>query len=440
MDLQKMIGEPVTHKLPSLGNGTITDAFEKDRFKYIQVSFPAAGKELTFVFPDVFTESKLLSSDSSVIADILDEVTPKPVVSPPTPKPKLKPRPAAKDGSSGTYGRFEREYPRHAVIMREGAFYSAHNESARVLAHAMDYKLGIDMYGRPTTGGPDANSIEAGLRAVKFSFVIVENKAVTTRFDGRDPFKFLNLKDVADTGDADDPQITAENVDSAPQGSASSVTLDDLDWLIEFDEEIAKNGTPYYKSLYPYVPVYMLQQFPDYAKTTYAILDYKNMREPAFSKATQELIPVIVEMVNESKFGNAILVPVPTSQVGHIPATSESIRIITSKNLHDAGLTAEKAVYSGRGLLQRIKDVPKAHLQKSDERATVDVHVESMKCGRDILPDDCLYVLMDDIVTSGTQLRACKQVLMGCGISYENIVAVTVGETFYPPVNEGELQ
>ena len=78
--------------------------------------------------------------------------------------------------------------------MREGAFYSAHNESAHVLAHAMDYKIGFDMYDRPTTGGPDGNRIEAGLRSVKFSYIIVEDGSVTSRYDGRDPFEFLKLK------------------------------------------------------------------------------------------------------------------------------------------------------------------------------------------------------------------------------------------------------
>ncbi len=238
MEIKSLIGEPVTHKLPSLGIGTITNAYEKDRFKYITVFFPAAEKELTLVLPEVFTESKLLSSDSPVVNDLLGSFKPKPVIQPAAPE-KLKPvrHSSPKDGKSGTYGRFEREYPNHAVIMREGAFYSAHNESAYVLAHAMDYKLGYDMYGRPTTGGPDANVIEAGLRSVKFSFIIVEDKEVKTRFDGRDPFVFLKLKDGSfspdiKTGPPDEHIKVSEN------HASGSDNDDDFAWFEEFDEEV----------------------------------------------------------------------------------------------------------------------------------------------------------------------------------------------------------
>ncbi len=199
MEIRELIGESVNHKISRLGDGVITDAFEKDQFKYIKVFFPSEEKDLTFVFPSVFTENELLTSESEIVNKAISEAAPvKPAVPSPAVKPKPKPKPSLKDGSSGTYARFEREYPNHAVIMREGAFYSAHNDSAYVLAHAMDYKIGIDMYGRPSTGGPDASIIEAGLKAVGFSFVIVEDRQIVTRFDGRDPFLFLNLKEASD--------------------------------------------------------------------------------------------------------------------------------------------------------------------------------------------------------------------------------------------------
>ena len=82
MDIKKLVGEAVTHNLSSLGTGMIVDAYEADRHIYIKVFFPAAGKEMIFVFPDIFIDNKLLSSESIIVNVALEESAPKPAEKP----------------------------------------------------------------------------------------------------------------------------------------------------------------------------------------------------------------------------------------------------------------------------------------------------------------------------------------------------------------------
>lgn len=95
--------------------------------------------------------------------------------------------------TSSKYKKYEELYPQHVIVMKEGFFYSAHNDSASVLNYVLDYKLAEDYRGRISTGGPDAEKIAGALKDNDFSFIIVESGKITEEYAGRNAFSFLNI-------------------------------------------------------------------------------------------------------------------------------------------------------------------------------------------------------------------------------------------------------
>ena len=111
----------------------------------------------------------------------------------------------------GLYSRFEKEYPNHAIIMKEGYFYSAHNKSAIVLNILLGYRTTSDFFGRVTTGGPDCKKIIAAFRKENISFILVCEGKVASRIDGDDPFAKYGIEEVGDTagdGESEEGSIT----------------------------------------------------------------------------------------------------------------------------------------------------------------------------------------------------------------------------------------
>lgn len=97
--------------------------------------------------------------------------------------------------TKGAYARFEAEFPQYAILMKEGYFYAAHNKSALVLNAVLGYKLAVDFYKRPTTGGPSYEKIAAALRVKGIGFVLISRGVLVDRFDGEDPFKKYEIDD-----------------------------------------------------------------------------------------------------------------------------------------------------------------------------------------------------------------------------------------------------
>lgn len=111
----------------------------------------------------------------------------------------------------GVYAKMENDYPEHAVIMKEGFFFSAHNKSAYVLRWSMDYNIGLDMFGRPTTGGPDIDKIVNTLMVNNISFIVVESGAIVTKFDGDNPFDNMERLETRTFASTQTPTPTNES-------------------------------------------------------------------------------------------------------------------------------------------------------------------------------------------------------------------------------------
>ena len=94
-----------------------------------------------------------------------------------------------KTSTGGAYAQFEAAYPKYAIIMTEGYFFAAHNKSAFVLNRVLQYKVALDYYKRPSTGGPDYEKISAVFQEEGISFLLVSKGELVERFDGEDPFE-----------------------------------------------------------------------------------------------------------------------------------------------------------------------------------------------------------------------------------------------------------
>ncbi|MCD7821972.1 MAG: hypothetical protein LUG64_07175 [Clostridiales bacterium] len=73
MNISLMIGEPVIHS--SLGAGVIQNAEETAERYYIYVSFGEEERTRKFIFPQIFTENRKLSTTSKVILNVIAEAT-----------------------------------------------------------------------------------------------------------------------------------------------------------------------------------------------------------------------------------------------------------------------------------------------------------------------------------------------------------------------------
>ena len=76
MNYEIVIGEKVLHKQKSLGSGTIQKIMDNPSgLYYIDVQFGLASETKRFNFPEIFTNMKLLSTESDVVLSAISDIT-----------------------------------------------------------------------------------------------------------------------------------------------------------------------------------------------------------------------------------------------------------------------------------------------------------------------------------------------------------------------------
>lgn len=166
------------------------------------------------------------------------------------------------------------------------------------------------------------------------------------------------------------------------------------------------------------------------------ILSYKDGDDGTIiSSITNELMEAITFISNykiRDKI-NIVLVAIPSSKVlNRKKATMrKSINIIEkwyNSGIVEHNFGCDKKILNQKDLLKRVKDVPTAHL--GEGRADCYQHVKSIKCdGECICNEDTVYIILDDITTSGASMKAGKQILINNGVKEENIYALVIGAT-----------
>lgn len=84
------------------------------------------------------------------------------------------------------YTEWENEYPEHVIVRKENFFYTARNESAKVIHNILGYKLLRDKKNNIKVGGPKKNTIVEGLASNKINYIIIENSKIVQKeeFEG----------------------------------------------------------------------------------------------------------------------------------------------------------------------------------------------------------------------------------------------------------------
>ena len=170
------------------------------------------------------------------------------------------------------------------------------------------------------------------------------------------------------------------------------------------------------------------------------ILDYKDDNfDFVIDEFTGDMIKFIEFFSNfglDSNFDKLYLIPIPSSTRERDKNSSmkKSINIIENKfqeGLLNFNENHEIEIVNGNGYLIRYIDIPPAHL--SDKRPTYNDHIRTIKFnGKNISNSiNSAFLLMDDITTSGTIMKACENILVKNGIYRDNIYKFAIGRTVY---------
>lgn len=152
--------------------------------------------------------------------------------------------------TGGVYAQFEATYPKHAIIMTEGYFFAAHNKSAFVMNHVLHYKVALDYYKRPSTGGPDYKKISSAFHEEGISFLLVSKGELVEQIDGEDPFEKYSInEDACETfvskemseysANTDIENAAPKNISSKPMGYPHNLLKELLPDREEYPSDIA---------------------------------------------------------------------------------------------------------------------------------------------------------------------------------------------------------
>ncbi|WP_295590706.1 UvrD-helicase domain-containing protein [uncultured Methanobrevibacter sp.] len=176
---------------------------------------------------------------------------------------------------------------------------------------------------------------------------------------------------------------------------------------------------------------------PNKVEISKIILNYKDSIDEnivnIFTKEIMENINLISNKEIDDEIDKIALIAVPSSKVSKKNKSTMRKTINIIEEWHDKGIAQtnfgfKKEIINYKDLLERIKDVPTAHL--GEGRANCEQHVESIKCNQDnLVKEKVAFIILDDITTTGATMKACKQILINEGIDEENIYSLAIGAT-----------
>lgn len=187
-----------------------------------------------------------------------------------------------------------------------------------------------------------------------------------------------------------------------------------------------------------YIPKSLWEQYP-YKVTAFSrgLLDFKNTTKgPLWSDYTIELLCAVSKLVNDTPSGikSAYLACVPSSDPDGRTTMINSIKMIT--DLYVDGTAAaftdcKKPLIDASGLFIRTKQIRSSHMcaVRGEPRPTIAEHLDTLSIRPGYYPQDALFIIMDDIVTRGNSLWACRKLLLDAGIYKSSIRLLAFGKT-----------
>lgn len=154
------------------------------------------------------------------------------------------------------------------------------------------------------------------------------------------------------------------------------------------------------------------------------ILKYKDLDKEIHEIYTQKLLQAIIEIAIKYELSKReiVLVPVPSSESRKLNAVSKSIQQIVSRVI--IGYT----FVDGTGTLVRKENISTSHLASSiQERPSFEDQLKTIRYNDKKLKCDSVVILIDDIITTGTTMKACEQILIRNGV--KEVKKLVIGRT-----------
>ena len=327
------------------------------------------------------------------------------------------------------YADWVEKYPKHLVLKKAGYYYMAWGRSAEVLNVVLGYKLAYTKKNKiPYTGGTSLEIIEDALKKSQINYIVVENENVISKADFKEKPDLFDEK--------------SRTVQSAPrtQGKENSDlgrVSDEKRAYLRYDDETST------LFLYEYIPSRFWSTCEEYELIeTNNILKYKSFMD----EKDKENYPIVVAFTfdllnalaaiskNQLKRPKGlVMISVPRSDPEKESTISHSIRLIAKLSADGVAKTnsdCRSPLIDASSLIKRTRYLDPVH--KGAARRDIESQINSMAItynGR--LKNDVGYVIIDDIVTSGTQMKACRQLLQSKGVMSHNIVQLAIGRTVW---------
>lgn len=199
---------------------------------------------------------------------------------------------------------------------------------------------------------------------------------------------------------------------------------------------ISKNNDDIYY-LYKYLPISCYNRVPEdfkknelirrYKNCSNEILSYKNNdNQKIYNNFTYKLMYAVVNLLDVvfKDIEKITLVSVPSSNPDNVPQTKTSVNII-EKIFKESNL--ENILDSKyNNIIARNEKI--FSQKESMDKWDIDRQKNSLSCEKN-LPESIGFIILDDIVTTGTTISACKELLISNGANEKNIVGLTIAET-----------
>jgi len=280
---------------------------------------------------------------------------------------------------------------------------------------------------------------------------IIENSSLDEEFkEGINDYLFIN--DMEFNRDLSKKSLHLENFTILINNIIEEFEGSTQD-LSKFKNEIKIKADDFYNSIEKPVIHTILENLPMknavYYTTPYIVLDnrtgdrlseisqgiydYKE-HEQHINYFTKELMKAISFLANDKideDIENIALVCLPRSSEGLESTIQQSIDIIEkwySVGKTDLDYDCSKKIINCKGLLTRFKTIEQsskgANLDESD-------HLNSIECkiNSNIDLDNTAFILLDDITTHGTIMRACRKLLTDKNVKFRNIYMLAIGGT-----------
>ena len=178
---------------------------------------------------------------------------------------------------------------------------------------------------------------------------------------------------------------------------------------------------------------YYSEEELEFTKRLYKYKDYRGRSDrDIWADFTIELMQGIgkIEEKVPLRLREFHLVAVPRSHPQKFNPMAESIKMI-GKLSSDGTSGCKRPLIDKSDLIERTTPIREAHKSAyyGERRPDIPDHMASMRITSNVNTSGVLYIIMDDIVSSGSSLWACANLLMIDGVPKNNIRFLTIGRT-----------